>query len=80
MKIASYFYAPRVAYNRGRFHQHVYEQLLRAPIPKVQNFSQVVSIFAPMQSASVKALHKMLIKLTPDLQGTHHEIHSEAPD
>jgi len=34
---------------RDRFHQHVYDQLLRLHIPKVQKDSQVVSVFCAFE-------------------------------
>jgi len=45
-----------------------YEKLFFPQIPKAQKYSQAVSLFAPLGSVSVKAAHKMLVKLTPSLQ------------
>ncbi len=50
----------------GRFHFHVYEQLLLVQIQKVQKASQVISVFfALLVSVCVKAAHETLVKLTP---------------
>jgi len=41
---------------------HFYEQLKHAQIPKVQKYSQPVSIFTLLESACVKAAGKTLVK------------------
>jgi len=52
---------------RGRFHHHVYQQLLRAQIPKAQKRqSSRQYLFALLGSACKKALCKILVKLSPD--------------
>jgi len=43
-----------------------YVPLLHAEIPKVQKYSQAVSLFMPLGSARVKPARKMLMKLTTE--------------
>jgi len=43
----------------GEFHQHVYAQLLRKQIPKVQKDSQITSVFLRSWDHSVQ---KLIIK------------------
>ena len=45
----------------------IYEQLLRAKIPKAQKDSQVKQLFALLGPASIKSASKMLVKLTPEV-------------
>jgi len=44
-----------------------YEQLLNAQIPKEQNKSSHQSLFALLRSAFGKAVHKKVVKLTPEV-------------
>jgi len=44
----------------------LYRQLLGVQIPKAQKDSQAVSLFVLSGSASAKAAHRKLMKLTPD--------------
>jgi len=51
---------------QGKFHQHVYPQLLLTQIPKAQKDSQVISVFfALLGSLRAKAARKMLVKFLP---------------
>ncbi len=38
---------------RGRFHQHVYEQLLHAQIPKAQTGTDDLTVFFPLLSSEI---------------------------
>jgi len=50
----------------GRFHQHVYAQLLRTQNPKVQKLQlNHQYLFTLMVYARIKAACKTLVKLTP---------------
>jgi len=46
----------------------LYEELLHVQIPKAQKNSRAISLFALLDSASVKALRKMSLKSTPGRQ------------
>ena len=48
----------------GRFHQHIYAQLLCTQIPKAQKADWIYCLFALLGFARVKAARKMLVKLT----------------
>jgi len=50
----------------GQFHQHIYEKILRAQIPKVQKRQSIHQcLLMLLESAHEKAAHKLLVKLIP---------------
>ncbi len=55
---------------RGSISLTFYEQLLHAHIPKAQKDNQVISVFFHfLGSACIRAVHKMLVKTTPEEKG-----------
>ncbi len=50
---------------RGRFHQHIYMQLLHAQITKiVKKTDDLIALFTLLGLAHAKAVRKMLLQLT----------------
>ncbi len=63
---------PTVEWTRGRFHQHVYAQLLCPQIPKAQKGSQVISVFCTFGICMHKSCSENVGEIDPKSQSCKH--------